>query len=192
MNDVAKLKELIVLTASYYNQVIRPEVLQMYVEDLADLNPNDLVLAYTKYRRDPKNRTFPLPAQIRAIVHPEIDPDSIAKEISARISGAIPKYGWDRSIDAQEYIGPIGWKVVKKLGGWSYLCQNHGVTINPTTFMAQTRELIKTEIQFPSVVMDESIGLGSSKKRDLVELTSARDLIEASLSRIPSKRKEVP
>ncbi len=175
------LKELIVLTASYYGKTLSAPLLEMYVDDLSDLPTDQVALAYRAYRRNPKNTQFPLPAQIRGVVAPELDPDSIAREVAARITAAIPKYGYANSIDARAYIGEIGWSIVERQGGWPYICERHGVSIDPTAFQAQTRELAKSDLKFSPEAMAHAIGIQGAQRSG--ELAPASEVIQ-----IPDRR----
>lgn len=133
----------IVTTAKYYSRQVDRDVVSMMIDDLSDLNLQDVLTAYDRYRTNPKNKMFPMPAQIREILCPEINPESQGREIAARIQGAIVKYGYANPIEAKDYIGPVGWEIVQSYGGWSYLCENHGKAIDSSVFQAQTRERAK-------------------------------------------------
>jgi hypothetical protein len=151
-------------TAFYYGRQLTPEVLAMMLDDLADLPFEKTMEAMKAYRLNPNNRAFPMPAQLRAVVSPSVDVDSAAREIAARIAGAITKYGWARGEDAHAFIGEAGWNIVRDLGGWSHLCQNHGVTIDPTAFLAQTRDLAKSRLTHSTHAMEERIGIGAREE----------------------------
>lgn len=139
-----KLSEVIVITASYYGKVISEQLLKMYLEDLSDLSDDEAIAAYRQYRKNPKNRFFPLPAQILEIARPEVSEQSLAVDASAKILQAITNYGSWNSAEAKIFVGEQGWGAVQRMGGWSYLCENVGVSIQPTAFVAQARELIKS------------------------------------------------
>lgn len=145
--NLNELKKVIILTASYYRVALSPEVLEMYVTDLEDLPATQAIQAYLTYRRDPKNRSMPIPAQIRSIAEPSPDPQDIAILTSGKVTQAVSKYGWSNSAAAMNYIGPLGRKAVSVFGGWAHVCENLGTTIGLTTFQAQVRELIKSEIR---------------------------------------------
>lgn len=124
-NDPNKLiKQAIVLTAQYYGLEMRPQVLAMYAEDLADLPPQAVLDAYKAYRRDPANKTPPLPAQIRKMLTPSANNKQIAQEIAQRCFGAIRKFGYTKPKEAKAYIGDVGWKLIETRGGWTFHCQN--------------------------------------------------------------------
>jgi hypothetical protein len=170
---IAKLKETIILTASYYGKALSEPVLAMYVDDLSDLPTGDVIAAYRDYRRNPKNVHFPLPAQIRGIVQPVVDPDSASREVAARINGAIVKFGSWRGEDARAYIGTVGWSIVESYGGWSALCENHGLSIDPGQFLAQARELAKARIIHSPTAIANVIGIETKRTG---QLTAAKDI----------------
>lgn len=178
-----KLKEIIALTYAYYNQGKAPQdaVLAMYAEDLADLDPIQCIDAYNRYRKNPKNRTFPLPAQIRELVCPDefISTEAQAREIAARIVGAISQFGWNNGRSAEVYIGPAGWSVVQRQGGWNYLCENMGTRINPTTFQAQVRDQVEGSLRYGLPAIESQIGASPSRiSGELVQANFARLLGE--------------
>lgn len=139
-----KLKETIVLTASYYGFNLNPQILTMYVDDLSDLPIDQVIWAYGEYRKNPKNRVSPLPAQIREIVQPNISEDDQANLIASKITESINKFGWNKPNEVKEYVGSIGWAAIEGWGGWLYICENHGKNLNPTAFNAQNRGNIKS------------------------------------------------
>lgn len=179
------LRQCIVLTASYYGRQIDESILEMYASDLSDLDEASCVDAYQVWRRDPKNKTFPLPAQIREIVCPEqfISPEALAREIAARIVGAVTSCGWNNGRSAEAFIGPVGWDAVRRAGGWSYICENLGVTLSPTTFQAQMRDLIESNLTYGSGVIDEAIALPERDKRDKLGLAPAKDILKRLTSK---------
>jgi hypothetical protein len=112
-----------------------------------------------KWRRNPNNRKAPLPAEIRELVAPGefISTEVKAREIAARIVGAITQFGWNNGTEARLYIGPEGWSAVERQGGWMHLCQNTGVTIQPTTLQAQLRDQIEGSLRYGAVAILGSI-----------------------------------
>lgn len=142
-----RLGKAIAYTAAYYSRELQREVVSMMVDDLADLPFDAVEAAYQSFRRDPKNKSFPLPAQIRDIVAPVETPEERAREIAARIEGAIVKFGYPNGNAARAYIGEDGWSIVERYGGWSHLCQNHGLSISPASFHAQVREQLTTQVR---------------------------------------------
>jgi len=145
-NDFDNLKKLIIHVAEYYDRDIKPAAVLMMANDLKEYPLDEINQAYEKYRKADKLFKFPMPAQIIAIMCPEPSEENLAREIASKISQAVTKFGWPNADDAKNYIGEIGWRVVERRGGWSYICQNLGVSIDPMTFEAQSRELAKVAI----------------------------------------------
>lgn len=146
-NDLGKL---IATIAVYYGKtdLSRP-VISMYIDDLVNsgLSFSQCEEAYSSYRRNSKNTRFPIPSQIIEISRPQTSDDSLAREAAIRIQQAIAKYGYMSEESAQEFIGEIGWQVVRRFGGWRYVCENHGLELNPLTFHAQARDIAKAQIE---------------------------------------------
>ena len=167
---MSKLKEMILLVHEYYHRgyPLSDQVLLMYASDLADLNEARCIEAYQRWRRNPANTRAPLPAQIREIVNPEefVAVETQARELAARIVGAIPKFGWCNAKEARLYVGEVGWRIVERHGGWQYLCENVGTIINPAVLQAQMRDQAEGDIRYGSQAIEKSIGaLSESKAR---------------------------
>lgn len=147
-----------------YSKEIKQDFLSMYLDNISDIPFAKLKYACQKYLNDPKNRSFPLPAQLRAISSPEPDNDQLAKEAAARIPQAIVKFGYTNPSRAREFIGELGWRVVERFGGWQVVCEQHGVTISPDTFYAQARDLARSTLDLGDAgIHDQPIGLGEGK-----------------------------
>lgn len=141
-----EIKKAWVLLSAYYQVQLRDEVIAMYAEDVADLPFENIMNAFHDYRKNPKHTRCPIPAQIRAIVSPAEDDDSMAKEAAARIIAAVSKHGRMRPKEASEYIGELGWLCVQKQGGWWSVCNY--VNDNPIgSFQAQIRDLAGAQIK---------------------------------------------
>lgn len=155
------LREMIILTASYYSKTLSEPLLDMYAEDLSDLPVNAVLSAYQAYRRNPKNKAFPLPAQIREIVAPEADPEAEARAILDRIITAINKFGWPQGEAAKAYVGPIGWRIVENNGGWMKLCESNFIH-NPG-LLAQARNRAEDLIKYGDSFRSDSPQIESKK-----------------------------
>lgn len=137
-----QVKEAIVLTFFYYAQrPIEEMALKVYYQDLADLEPGAVVRAYDEWRRNPGNRKFPLPTDIRALLSPEMSDDGKARDAAARVLGAVPKFGSYRVADARAYVGELGWEAMTRVfGTWESLCAE--LTAKQiSTYQAQLRDL---------------------------------------------------
>lgn len=149
-----KLKEIILLHASYYRQTMSPEVLTMYVADLADLEISEVIAAYDSYRRNPKNKTNPLPAQIREIIEPQVSDRSAAEALTSQIIAGIKKH------DVYFYpgdaaYGPAGASLVRRRGGWVRLC-NEFWNCDATMFRAQMRDELEANIKYSPELVERA------------------------------------
>ena len=149
------LSQIYAATCKAYDKILDSEVLKMQIEDLSDLNYSDIQQALFTYRRDEKNTIWPRASKIRALINPTQSSDTMANEAASRIRQAISKFGWPNPLDARSFIGELGWAIVERSGGWVYVCENHGVELNPLTFHAQARDLAK------SMIESEKAGVGN-------------------------------
>lgn len=145
-NERSQLANVILTTAKYYNKPVDRDMISMMVDDLSEFDFEKIMVAYKTFRLSPENKFFPLPAQIISIVKPTPSSELLSREIASRITGAVTKFGYSNTLLAKEFIGELGWKVVERKGGWSYICENLGLSLDPGTFEAQARELAKTEL----------------------------------------------
>lgn len=83
---------------------------------------------------------FPLPAHIRAKLSPTITDKDEAIDAVNRIIAAVSLYGYPNLEQAKNYIGELGWEVVKRFGGWTRLCETLD-SENEGMIRAQMREL---------------------------------------------------
>lgn len=163
------LRECIVMTGMYYEKALTEPLIEMYAGDLADLPEAAVVEAYQDYRRNPKNRTFPLPAQIREILAPVVSDEAWARELVARIPQAVSRFGYSNGADARAFIGEHGWQVVKAQGGWSYLCENLGAGFDVMTFQAQAREFLKSRASITRAETSEALALSAPETHITLE-----------------------
>lgn len=174
----ADIMQAIVVTAEYYGRQLSEPVLRMYTADLSDLPPHKVLAGYAQYRRNPANRTFPLPAQIRELVNPEefVAVEAQAREIAARVVGAVPKFGWNNVRGARSYIGEIGWGIVERQGGWQHICENLGTRMNATTFQAQVRDQADSSIRYGTTAIEQKLGALPEAQVRRSELTPVLDM----------------
>lgn len=142
------LREAIVLTGSYYGRILERQVLEMYCDDLVNYPTHDVIEAYKAYRTNPKNKSFPLPAQIIEILSPTVSPDFEAQRAAALAFEAISKFGsWDPQ-KAHAHMGELAWLAVKRMGGWTQVCEMVGVTYERSAFVAHIKQIARSEIEF--------------------------------------------
>jgi hypothetical protein len=146
--QITQLKTHIVFINEFYKHPPMSDmVVKMYASDLEDLSFDEVVRAYEIYRRNPKNTRAPLPAAIREIICPEVADEDVAISTAGNVVQAVSKYGWSNSTDARVFIGELGWAAVQRFGGWQYVCENLGRTIQLGQFQAQIRDSMKSDIK---------------------------------------------
>jgi hypothetical protein len=162
--ELKQLKKIIFVTAEFYGKSLIPEVIQMYASDLKDLDFQKVELAYEKYRKDPRHKFSPMPAEIRQIVHPELTPENVAIDIADRVWRAIQRFGYTNPADAEDFIGPVGWKVVGP--DWISLCQ-HTDFGDRGVFIAQVRKSIGAKLEAIAVEEDDRRTLQMSNVKQI-------------------------
>lgn len=154
----AKIAAIISATSKYYGVTLENEVLDLYVMDLDDLPEEAVLQAFGQYRRNPKNTRNPLPAQIRELVAPSVEPRQIAIDLTKKIIAALKKRGWTwpnmntyaphESFEAEfrSELGDLAWEVVQRNGGWKSVYDDWDVS-DPTQFFAQLRDHVEAVVQ---------------------------------------------
>lgn len=151
-SERAKLLEYIVALSAYYQRPLSDITLKMYASDLAGLPLNEILKAYDRYRLDPKNRTMPIPAQIRAMLDVSLgDIDQVQQALALIKKCVIEKqsawligYYWGKHPETGEDLfyyegnkktfwswreaavdcfGSLGLKMVDHVGGWRRICE---------------------------------------------------------------------
>lgn len=180
MSNEREIAKIVIGLAEYYDKVPTAAQIEMYVQDLSSLTPQELIEAVKRYRNDPKNDRFPLPAKLKAMVKPpELDED-LAKEAAARIVGAVAKIGPYETERAKAYIGELGWEVVVRQGGWESVCialDYH----NQGTLQAQWRELALSLIRRTRIGLVEKPPM--LPKAERAELVNIGDLIASKVQK---------
>lgn len=136
-----------VLTAKSFDKELSIELAMMAVSDLEDLDFQSCMNALKKFRNAPTSRSWPKIGEIRSLANPTLSRDAEAMQISSRISEAVSKFGWPNADRARQHIGEKGWVVVSRYGGWGYICENLGVNISQSSFIAQCRDIAKSYLE---------------------------------------------
>lgn len=145
--EITALKLHMADLSAYYRLQISDTVLNMYAQDLSDLDFETVMSSFEKYRKNHKNRFMPLPSMIRDLITPEVDEETIAISTASKVVQAVSKHGWSNASDARAFVGELGWAGIQRFGGWMAVCENLGQSINLGTFQAQLREILKSEIK---------------------------------------------
>lgn len=187
-----KVGTAIAFTAQYYGREFKKEVLAMMVSDLEDLSATAVLEALNAYRRDPKSKTFPLPAQIRDLISPEINPEAEARELLGRVKSAITQFGYMQGESARNYIGDTGWQIVRDAGGWLNLC-NSDFLVNDS-MQAQARNRLIDVVKYGeklSAAVDNKIKI-SNEDRLQIEANRQKEDFEQYQSNIIPIQKPDP
>lgn len=140
-----EIRRQIGIASTYYRANINSDTIELYMKILEKYSFKQIMFAITTYAQNPKSRFMFLAADLIEIIDPQPTDDSLSREIAAKISSAVTKFGWCNSEEAKNYIGEIGWRVIEKRGGWAHICQNLR-TDEIASFDAQNRELAKSAI----------------------------------------------
>lgn len=180
------IKREIILTAAYYGRELFDDVVNMYCDDLEEYSEHVVIEAYKEYRRNPKNKFMPLPAQIIEIIDPVETTESQAVESSARIFSAVTRFGHNNVGPAREYIGELGWEVVRLYGGWGRLCENLTPGQIPI-LQAQFREIAKSV--YNKNIRGDSMEIGPSLPSPIIDLLKKNSIEEKLLEFKKKNRK---
>lgn len=127
--------------AGAFSIQINEATLMWYSNALVHLQPEKVLAALREYGRTTKVQKLPTPAQIAELINPKLNPESEAREAASRVGKAVGLYGYVDPEGARKYIGELGWEVVQRFGGWSYICKNMGDSMNFNTLFAQMRDV---------------------------------------------------
>ena len=141
---VAAVAVAFAVAAEYFQRPVSDVVARMYAADVADLPSAAVLRAMQELRREPKRRTLPLPAEVRAQVmrHTQGNGPAVAEQVAARIAGAVSRFGYTGAARARQYMGEVGWEACEELGGYVALCQRLKAD-EMGTFFAQSREICR-------------------------------------------------
>lgn len=159
----------------YGREIPRP-ALTIMLDAISDLDSSDVIIFLKDWVRNSKLKSYPLPADIRSQLNPTMDPIDDARLASSRVIQAVSKYGSWNPYDAEQFVGDLGWNAVKRFGGWQYVCENLGVSLDVTTFQAQLRDICLSNVKaFDLGMFDKPIMLESKKRSNDEKLKLERE-----------------
>ena len=156
-NERKEIAELWFNLARMYGKEIPPAALTMMLNAVEDLPFESLKTSLHAWASKSKIARHPLPAELREMVNPEPDVKAKANFIAGRIRESISKFGYTNPSEASAYIGPDGWKVISRSGGWQYICENHGTLLDPGIFHAQIRDQLEAELKFGTELLEQPL-----------------------------------
>lgn len=115
---------------------------------------------------------------------------SQAAEIAEKMWGAISKFGYINSEGASKYIGPLGWAIIERQGGWKSFCE--GVTTDQKGFLIpQWRKSLEQSVETSRLRTAYAQLTGGETRRDLPEKASPASPAQHRLGAIASSLSEV-
>ena len=102
---------------------LNPEIIRIYDRNLSPLGYERIIQALDEILIDRSSRDpFPSIKDIRGYIDPELNPQHEALETVSRIIESISRIGPYQGQRAKDFIGPLGWAVVTREGGWQQVC----------------------------------------------------------------------
>lgn len=173
-SERVQVGELWVRVSKMYAREIPRESLTMMLDAVSDIDGDKLIGALNEWVRTSKFPRHPTPAEVRNLAMPSIDDDTQAREVASRITYALRKFGYTNPVRAQEYIGPVGWHVVGRCGGWQNVCENT-MEDQMGVFTAQARDLAKASIEISrSGLFDQPVAFPIMKEMPKLESDNDR------------------
>lgn len=156
------------LTTKYYGKELDREIMSMMLDDLDAYSCASVLGALDAYRKNPRNRSAPLPAHLIEIMSPAPESRDVANEIAQDILRCVRRHGrnWQslcyrggfESYDgkggrsfptwseaAVSEFGELGLEVVRRRGGWGFVCDDADHMDN-AAFIAQLRDQIQSAV----------------------------------------------
>lgn len=169
-----KLTEL----AIFFGKDFPREQASIYINALLNYMPaslNDYLSGFDRFIKSGA-KSFPTPFMLKSYIENKPNPDQLAHEIASRIRFAISEFGWSSTEKAKNYIGSVGWQIVERSGGWLYLCENHGLKLQPLTYFAQCRDMAKTILELDEKQIDAEKYLLTKDTTKILELTNIKQI----------------
>lgn len=199
--------------ATVYGREIQRPALTMMLNAISDLPSDKILKVMNDWMNEAKNKSHPLPGDIREKIFPVLDDRAVSIEAARKIDKCIAKFGWTwehgyfreggnywEDLDGNRHdsfkeavissVGPIGWKVICDRGGWQNI-RNSANEMEEGQFIAQLRDQVQSTLQLQRAGVDVSkIGLPSpnSPKLELVSSSAiVQNLLNGANNRFPKE-----
>ncbi len=160
--------ELWIGLAQMYGKDISKPSMSIMLNAISDLDSRAVEKVLNEWAKTSKLGRHPFPAEIREKINPQLNSKDLARDTSMRVVQAVQKFGYTQPEEAETFIGPAGWVAVKRWGGWKYICEGLGVTLDVTTFAAQLRDLLESQVNLERSGVDlNKPAIEQSKKEEL-------------------------
>jgi len=165
--------EMWVAIAQMYGKDLTRQALVLMLDSINDLDPVKVYDVFKQWVNEKKTNSYPLPADIRALVMPSLDPLDKSRLAASRVIEAVNKFGYTSPFEAREFIGELGWQAINNFGGWDYVCGNLGHVIDVTTFNAQIRDICVSVLKSQTTgQLNQPIAIDSPKENKILDLTT--------------------
>lgn len=170
MNHEERIKvgEVWVGIAGMYDKQINPQSLRIMLDAVDDISFEKLMRAMNDWTKTSKLSRHPYPADLIAMVNPEIDKKLVAIDLARKIDKAVAKHGynwqegffhsdgnyWNDDKGNKFYsfkeaviseLGEIGWHAICARGGWLRVRESANA-MEEGTFIAQMRDQIQSSM----------------------------------------------
>lgn len=168
MTTQQKIRLMILNAMELYGRNPSENMVLIFETAFSELDPDKTLRTIERWLMNEK--VMFSPADIKQIVNPEPSTEDLALHTAMRIKEAITKFGWPNGNEARAYVGESGWRVVLRFGGWDYVCKNLGIELPEGVFIAQCRDVLKTEINFGDIGYDLEQPVIEQRKVGLVSI----------------------
>lgn len=186
-----KPKQTILALAEIYGIKMTELRLNGYMTVLKDLTADELKTAFNRILEDENRERFPLPAQIKAMARPTIDPRDAAIESLDRLRQAVVKHGWPKPEEARKFLTSQEWAFVERRGGWAHFCGSEENNFNEPVIYAQMRDALQAENRtkvkgLTYMALSEAQSQQNAYQKQIAD-KSVMEVIEEIESKIPDQ-----
>jgi len=142
-----EIKKLLIGFAAYLDIPIKDFQIDMYAEDLLEIEPEEVGSAIVRMRKERRWMKFPLPVEIFEYAgHEKTSLEDEANMFVGKVLSWIKEYGYYKADELKANCTKLEWLIIKRFGGWTEICkqtndQNIGIV------RAQLRNLALAHIR---------------------------------------------
>lgn len=153
--NITAIKKLILDDADYWGTPMSEGRLNAFANQLSSFEPVEILKSMMLYRGEAGRSRMPMPADLIARMNQDLDSDSKGKLIASRVYEAVGRFGYANPSEAKAFVGDAAWRLIARFGGWTYICQELGVSIPVSTFIAQMRDIATATDKASKIGIDE-------------------------------------
>lgn len=115
--------------------------------------------------------------------------ETCPQAIADRMVGAVAKFGHTNLEEAKAYIGPIGWRVIQRQGGWRTVCETMQAD-KVGVYRSQWQKSVFSELdKFAEELVNRAISGSIAEKKALDPASSAKKELDGLVKMITDKKK---